>query len=91
MNDQGNDRSRSPFSELTFSQQQELWRMWRAQKLDYQKIPPESPKPEPLPEPAKPIAAAPQPYQPPSHKNLDRVHARIANAAAHAGDFRPFT
>lgn len=95
MNDQGNDRSRSPFAELSFSQQQEMWRMWRAQKLNYQDIPAHAAAPEPPDEPKAEIKAAPaiapQPYQPPSHKNLDRVHARIASAAARASTFKPFT
>ena len=33
-----NDRSKSPFSELSFSQQQEQWRIFRAQQLDFQAV-----------------------------------------------------
>lgn len=87
MNDQEMSRSRSPFSELSFSEQQEMWRVWRAQPLEYKEISAKAPEPEILPSPPAP----PQPYMPPSHKNLDRVHARIAAAAAHAGAFKPFT
>ena len=89
MSDQSYDRSRSPFADLSFSEQQEMWRRWRAQKLDYQAVPPEAPPP--VPEEAPPMPPAPQPYQPPSHKNLDRVHARISAAAARTGTFTPLT
>ena len=81
------DRNRSPFSELSFSEQQELWRVWRAQPLEYKDISPKAPEPEVIPPPPAP----PQPYLPPSHKNLDRVHARISAAAARAGAFKPLT
>ena len=43
-----NDRSKSPFSELSFSQQQEQWRMFRAQQLDFQAV--ESKKPPRAPQ-----------------------------------------
>lgn len=91
MNEQ-NSRSRSPFAELSFSEQQEMWRIWRAKPLDYQefKAPAPAPKPEPVAEVAPPPAPM-QPFAPPSHKNLDRVHARIAAAAANASAFRPLT
>ena len=85
------DRSQSPFAALSFSEQQEMWRQWRSQKLDYHPVAPKaSHEPESLP-PPPPMPPAPQPYQPPSHKNLDRVHARISAAAAHAGHFTPLT
>lgn len=91
MNEQDYGRSRSPFSELSFSEQQEMWRVWRAKPLQYQEI--KTPVPEAAPEPvAEIIPPAPQqPFAPPSHKNLDRVHARIAAAAANASAFRPLT
>lgn len=90
MSDQ-QDRSQSPFAALSFSEQQEMWRQWRAQKLEYHPVAPKAPpEPEPVP-PPPPTPPAPQPYQPPSHKNLDRVHARISAAAAHAKHFSPLT
>jgi len=91
MSDQQSARNRSPFSDLSFSEQQEMWRIWRAQKLTYQNIPPETPTAEPCPQTSAPLPSAPQPYQPPSHKNLDRVHARISAAAARTGAFTPLT
>ena len=94
MNEQDMSRSRSPFAELSFSQQQEMWRIWRAKPLEYQEIKPETPQTDPAP-PEKAEAANPLPIQPPfappSHKNLDRVHARISAAAAKARDFKPLT
>ncbi|MBR6786826.1 MAG: hypothetical protein IKM26_02745 [Clostridia bacterium] len=87
MNDQEKSRSRSPFSELSFSEQQEMWRLWRAQPLEYKDIAAKALEPEVLPPPPAP----PQPYMPPSHQNLDRVHARISAAAARAGAFHPLT
>lgn len=84
------NRSRSPFAELSFSEQQEMWRIWRARSLDYQEIKPAEPVIAPAREPAPPSAPV-QPFAPPSHKNLDRVHARISAAAANAGAFRPLT
>lgn len=91
MSDQSRDRNRSPFSELSFSEQQEMWRMWRAQKLEYKNVPPEPPQPVPAAHASPSLPPAPQPYQPPSHKNLDRVHARISAAAARAGAFTSLT
>lgn len=87
MNEQHSNRSRSPFSELSFSEQQEMWRVWRAQPLEYRDIQPEPEVPKAVPAPIAP----PQLFAPPSHKNLDSIHARIAHAAAHAGSFKPFT
>ena len=69
-----NDRSKSPFSELSFSQQQEQWRIFRAQQR-----PAEPPTPAPVL----------RPLPPPSHKNLDRVRAQLSAAARHAGVFQP--
>ena len=87
MNDQESARYRSPFSELSFSEQQEKWRMWRAQSLEYQEI-----KPNPQPAaPVSPSIPAPRPFAPPSHKNLDQVRARISAAAARAGAFKSLT
>lgn len=86
MTDQDN-RSHSPFSDLSFAEQQELWRSWRSKPLEYQDFSVPAPQAE-TPPPAPP---APQPFTPPSHKNLDRVHARISSAMARAGAFSPFT
>ena len=86
-----NDRSKSPFSELSFSQQQEQWRMFRAQQLDFQAVEnkPEAPAASShRVEPANPVPVL-RPLPPPSHKNLDRVRAQLSAAARHAGAFQP--
>ena len=44
-----NDRSKSPFSELSFSQQQEQWRIFRAQQRPAE---PSAPVLRPLPPPS---------------------------------------
>lgn len=86
-----NDRSKSPFSELSFSQQQEQWRMFRAQQLDFQTIESKKEPPRAPQRPAETAAPAPvlRPLPPPSHKNLDRVRAQLSAAARHAGAFQP--
>ncbi|MBR5231190.1 MAG: hypothetical protein IKW00_02955 [Clostridia bacterium] len=86
MTDQEN-RSRSPFSQLSYAEQQEKWRTWRSKPLPYQDFSVPAPQAETPP----PTPPEPQHFMPPSHKNLDRVHARISAAVARAGAFTPFT
>ena len=50
-----NDRSKSPFSELSFSQQQEQWRMFRAQQLDFQAVESKKEPPRAQQRPARPF------------------------------------
>ena len=82
-----NDRSKSPFSELSFSQQQEQWRIFRAQQLDFQAV--ESKKEPPRAQQRPTPAPVLRPLPPPRHKNLDRVRAQLSAAARHAGVFQP--
>ena len=82
-----NDRSKSPFSELSFSQQQE--HMFRAQQLDFQAVESKKEPPRAQQRPAEPPAPVLRPLPPPSHKNLDRVRAQLSAAARHAGVFQP--
>ena len=49
-----NDRSKSPFSELSFSQQQEQWRIFRAQQLDFQAVESKKEPPRAQQRPAEP-------------------------------------
>lgn len=84
-----NDRSKSPFSELSFSQQQEQWRMFRAQQLDFQAVESKKKPPRAQQRPAEPPAPVLRPLPPPSHKNLDRVRAQLSAATRHAGVFQP--
>lgn len=82
------DRSKSPFSELSYAQQQEQWRMFRAQQLDFKAV---SPEKTPIAAPAPHIAPTPamRPLPPPSHHNLDRVRAQLSAAVRRAGTFQP--
>lgn len=82
------DRSKSPFSELSYSQQQEQWRMFRAQQLDFKAVAPEK---TPSAAPSSNTAPAPamRPLPPPSHHNLDRVRAQLSAAVRRAGAFQP--
>ena len=72
------DQSKSPFAELSFSQQQEQWRVFRARQLEYRQV-----------EEAPPAAPAPPRQQPPlRHSNLDRVREQLAAASRRAGAFQ---
>ncbi|MBQ7454911.1 MAG: hypothetical protein IJS53_00590 [Clostridia bacterium] len=73
--------TKSPFSELSFSEQQAQWRAFRAERLEYQPVTEEKPAPE---APARRL-----PYETPRHTNLDRVRAQLTNAARRAGAFQP--
>lgn len=85
------DSKKSPFAELSFSQQQEQWRSFRAEKLNYQSVSkPQPPAPKPCAcassrPPMRPMPA----FDAPQHANLDRIHARISAAARHTGAFQP--
>ncbi len=89
-----NDPKKSPFAELSFSEQQEQWRIFRARNLDFQRVPsPEPPRPQPAAAPAeKRIPSAPvfRP-EPPRHANLDRVRSRLNAAARRTGAFQTVT
>ncbi|MBQ9197477.1 MAG: hypothetical protein IJ157_09610 [Clostridia bacterium] len=77
----------SPFAALSFSEQQEQWRIFRAQHLDFQEVAPKEEASRPQPGPARLPgylqSAAPQ------HHNLDRVRAQLAAASRRAGVFQP--
>lgn len=76
-------QTKSPFSELSFSEQQEMWRAFRAQHLEYQQVGAQE-------EPA--AVAAPKrravPYEAAEHKNLSRVYDRLSSAARRAGIYQ---
>lgn len=73
----------SPFAELSFSEQQEQWRIFRAQHLDFQQVAEKEEAPIPRPAPV---------YTGPSgHHNLDRVRAQLAAASRRAGAYQPVT
>lgn len=77
----------SPFAQLSFTEQQEQWRVFRARHLDYtqvvQPVEQKSAKPERLP--AYLAEGAPR------HSNLDRVRAQLAAASRRAGAFQSVT
>lgn len=79
----------SPFAALSYSEQQEQWRLFRAQHLDFQEVSPQQeftrPQPGPGRMPAYMQSNAPQ------HHNLDRVRAQLAAASKRAGAFQPVT
>lgn len=84
--------SASPFSALTYQEQQDRWLEWRSRQLDYQPASvkqapaqPEKPKEEGLPRMRLPnmrIAA------PARHRELDEVLSRHRKAMRQAGAFQ---
>lgn len=76
----------SPFAQLSYSEQQEQWRVFRARHLDFQQVEPEPPASPAAPRmPSIPRDAAPR------HANLDRVRAQLAAASRRAGAFQNVT
>lgn len=82
----------SPFSALTYQEQQDRWLEWRSRQLDYRAAdqPDDTPQEHPFAEPLlrvpnMPIAA------PTRHRELDQVLARHARAVRQAGSFRSLT
>ncbi len=94
MADNKNPRKASPFAEMTFAEQQDMWRAWRSRQLDYkpaaseEKREPEQleQKREELPPLRLPLY---QPPAPPSHKHLDRLRERHMQAARQAKQYLP--
>ena len=80
------DSNPSPFAALSFSEQQEQWRVFRAQRLDFQEVPPRRELTAP---PAAPARAQAYAQPAPGHHNLDRVRAQLAAASRKAGAFQP--
>lgn len=80
----------SPFSELTFTQQQERWREYRSRPLDYKQAPmPDSP-PDKAPD-RQTVSAQEGPRNatlrmpPPRHSALDDIAKKHLRARAGAG------
>lgn len=80
--------NQSPFAELSFSEQQEQWRIFRAQHLDYQPV---APAPASQPPAQPPRMPAYMQYAAPQHHNLDRVRAQLAAASRRTGAYQPVT
>ena len=79
------DPTASPFAALSFSEQQEQWRIFRAQHLDFQEVTPEPAPQQPAPPRRMPAYAQ---NNAPQHHNLDRVRAQLAAASRRAGAFQ---
>lgn len=81
----------SPFSALSYQEQQNRWLEWRSRQLDFKPVPEKVPmeqtqQPEARPlmrQPNMPIAAAAA-----RHRELDEVLARHRQAARRAGAFQ---
>lgn len=88
----------SPFSALTYQEQQDRWLEWRSRQLDYRPVsstPPadfeknadlSGPAEEDLPPIRLPNLRAPAPTR---HRELDQVWARHQQAMRRAGTFHP--
>ena len=79
----------SPFASLSFSRQQDKWREWRSQQLEYKKAADETPLPEEKQEehlPEKPLL--PSRPAPTRHRELDQVLSRHQAALRRAGVFQ---
>jgi len=84
-----NQKGTSPFSALTFEEQQQKWLLWRSQQLNYQDYPmdpaPENaniPSPIQLPDPVMLPQEHPNTYR---HSQLDSIYSRHRQAFAHTG------
>ena len=82
------DPTASPFAALSFSEQQEQWRIFRAQHLDFQEVTPEPAPQQPAPPRRMPAYAQ---NNAPQHHNLDRVRAQLAAASRRAGSYQSIT
>lgn len=87
------ERSASPFSAMTYQEQQDRWLEWRSRQLDYQSTAkePQPPAPEePEPEERLPPLTLPFVRQaaPTRHRELDRVLERHTQAAKRLGNFQ---
>lgn len=84
-----NRNGTSPFSALTFEEQQQKWLLWRSQQLDYHAAAPDNAKEEPekplplqLPKPIALPLEHPNTYR---HSQLDSIYSRHRQAFAHTG------
>ena len=84
--------SASPFSALTYQEQQDRWLEWRSRQLDYQPAnarqapaPQEKPKEEGLPRMRLPNMRIAAPVR---HRELDEVLSRHRQAMRQAGAFQ---
>ena len=84
------DKTASPFSALSYQEQQDRWLEWRSRQLDYR--PADEGDASPSPAPAQPLRLPNTPISAPTrHRELDQVISRHAQAVKRAGTFRPLT
>ena len=91
--DQEKNSAASPFSALTYQEQQDRWLEWRSRQLDYQpangrkaqETPPEMKKEEGLPRMRMPNMRIAAPVR---HRELDEVLSRHRQALRQAGAFQ---
>lgn len=81
-----NNKDSSPFSALTFEEQQHRWLMWRSQQLEYKRAPideklPSAPLP-PIPIPELRMQDHPSQMQN-RHAQLDRVYQKHKQVSQH--------
>ncbi len=87
-------RNTSPFSALSYQEQQDQWLAWRSQQLEYHdaSVPPPAPAAPPPPkEEALPPLRLPQ-FQRPAptrHGELDKIQAKHRQAARTAAAWQP--
>jgi len=85
---QGSQSSSSPFSALTYQEQQDRWLEWRSRQLNYQPAE-ETPVPRPVSyEKPVPPAAPVRPAPPLRRRELDQVLSKHKNALRQAGQFQ---
>ena len=84
-----NQKGTSPFSALTFEEQQQKWLLWRSQQLDYQEASmdtapniAQAPSPIQLPDPVMLPQEHPNTYR---HSQLDSIYSRHRQAFARTG------
>lgn len=86
----------SPFSALSYQEQQDRWLEWRSRQLDYRPAAssasaspaPEAQTPADIPPLRLPNFPSPAPTR---HRELDQVWARHRQASRQAGVFQPVT
>ncbi len=90
------DHAASPFSALSYQEQQRRWMEWRSRQLDYQPVSDRTPPAKPQPSPNSAGNAVPplrQPNMPISapvrRRELDQVLSRHRDAARRAGAYQP--
>ena len=90
---QDQSSNQSPFSALSYQEQQDRWLEWRSRQLDYRpaepqkSIPHEMDKPTPIPQPRlrEPNMRIDAPTR---HRELDQVLSRHRQAMKQAGTFQ---